>query len=93
MDLPLQSPDASQCDHLHTFDDDDEHAIQLRAGFSLLSPADLAALLAVDERTLAVWRCQKRGPDFCKLGRAVFYRKEDVSSWICLNVVATDRAP
>jgi hypothetical protein len=70
----------------------DEHATQLRTGFSLLSPADLAALLALDERTLAVWRSQKRGPDFVKLGRAVFYRREDVATWIGLNVVNTDRA-
>jgi predicted DNA-binding transcriptional regulator AlpA len=64
---------------------------QLRDLFQLLSPADLAALIGVDERTLAVWRAQKRGPDFVKLGRAVFYRQTDVNAWIELNVSPTDR--
>jgi hypothetical protein len=87
MDLLPQSPDPSQSEP-PAFG---EHATRLRAGFDLLSPDDLAALLDVDERTLAVWRCAKRGPDFVKLGRAIFYRKADVIGWINLNTVATDR--
>jgi len=63
----------------------------LRDVFQLLSAADLAALIGVDERTLTVWRSQKRGPDFVKLGRAVFYRQADVDEWIKLNVTPTDR--
>ena len=66
-------------------------AERLRDTFELLSPADLAALIGVDERTLAVWRAQKRGPDFVKLGRAVFYRRADVNTWIELNVSPTNR--
>jgi hypothetical protein len=65
---------------------------QLRDAFQLLSPADLSALIGVDERTLAVWRVGRRGPDFVKLGRAVFYRRADVNAWIELNVSPTDRA-
>jgi len=65
---------------------------QLRDAFKLVSPADLSALIGVDERTLAVWRVQRRGPDFVKLGRAVFYRRTDVNAWIELNVSPTDRA-
>jgi predicted DNA-binding transcriptional regulator AlpA len=64
---------------------------RLRDAFGLLSPADLSALIGVDERTLAVWRVQRRGPDFVKLGRAVFYRRGDVDKWIELNVSPTDR--
>lgn len=64
----------------------------LRASFGLLSPEDLADLIGIDERTLAVWRVQRRGPDFVKLGRAVFYRHTDVASWIELNKTMTDRA-
>jgi predicted DNA-binding transcriptional regulator AlpA len=66
-------------------------AERLRDTFELLSPADLSALIGVDERTLAVWRVQRRGPDFVKLGRAVFYRRADVNAWIELNVSPTDR--
>lgn len=66
-------------------------AERLRDAFELLSPEDLARLIGVDERTLAVWRSQRRGPDYVKLGRAVFYRRADVKSWIELNVSPTDR--
>lgn len=69
-----------------------ERAERLRDKFDLLSPADLAALLSVDERTLATWRTQKRGPDFVRLGRMVAYRRADVNAWVELNVVPTDRA-
>jgi predicted DNA-binding transcriptional regulator AlpA len=63
----------------------------LRRDFELLTPEDLAALIGVDTRTLAEWRAQKRGPDVTKLGRAVFYRHEDVRRWIDLNVSPSDR--
>jgi len=64
---------------------------QLRDVFQLLSPADLSALIGVDERTLATWRAQRRGPDFVKLGRTVFYRQADVTAWIDLSISPTDR--
>jgi hypothetical protein len=67
-------------------------AEQLRDAFALISPQDLADLLDVDERTLAVWRCQRKGPDFVKLGRTVFYRRRDVEAWIDLKTTPTDRA-
>lgn len=69
-----------------------DRAEWLRGVFALLSPADLATLIAVDERTLAVWRAQKRGPDTVKLGRSVFYRRADVEAWIALNVCPMDRS-
>lgn len=72
--------------------DNNPRATQLRDSFALLEPADLATLIGVDDRTLATWRAQKRGPDFVKLGRAVFYRRKDVEAWMELNVTATDRA-
>jgi hypothetical protein len=65
---------------------------RLRDAFALLSPTDLAALIGIDERTLAVWRSTHKGPDFVRLGRAVFYRRADVLAWVELNVTATDRA-
>jgi hypothetical protein len=64
---------------------------RLRDAFALLSEDDLSALIGVDPRTLAVWRCQKRGPDIVRLGRAVFYRRQDVLDWIALNVSPMDR--
>jgi hypothetical protein len=64
---------------------------RLRDTFELLSPGDLGALIGVDERTLAGWRAEKRGPDYARLGRAIFYRRPDVLAWIELNVMQTDR--
>lgn len=64
----------------------------LRQQFGLLAPDEFAALRGVDTRTLDVERCHGRGPDYVKLGRRVFYRTEDVMTWIRLNVTQTDRA-
>lgn len=71
---------------------DAARGVHLRDAFALLSPSDLACMIGVDERTVAVWRSQKRGPDFVRLGRAIHYRKADVDDWIEINVVPTDRA-
>ena len=57
----------------------------------LLSEDELAELISVKTQTLQAWRSQKTGPDFVKLGKAVFYRKSDVEEWIAANVVATNR--
>jgi hypothetical protein len=90
--MPLSPP--SETSQALSFGDsgDCTRAERLRDTFELLSPADLSALIGVDERTLTVWRVQRRGPDFVKLGRAVFYRRADVTDWIGLNVSPTDRA-
>ena len=67
-------------------------ATALRDQFGLLSPDDLAALIGVDVRTIAMWRARGAGPDFVRLGRQVFYRRRDVEEWIELNVQPTDRS-
>jgi hypothetical protein len=76
--------------------DDNERAAlieRLKRTFDLLSPADLAALRGVDERTLAVERSQGCGPDYVKLGRAVYYRGADIKAWIDMKVQMADRSP
>ena len=37
--------------------------------------------LGLSSKTLAMWRCEGKGPKFIKRGR-VFYFKEDLDSWI-----------
>jgi hypothetical protein len=90
------SKNAPPTDHIGGPEDTpiEEHprSERLRDSFQLLSPADLSALIGVDERTLAVWRTQRRGRDFVKLGRNVFYRRADIVAWIELNISPTDRA-
>jgi hypothetical protein len=65
---------------------------ELRRRFSIYTPEDLAELLNRDVRTLAVWRAQKRGPDFVRAGRTIFYRRCDIEAWLALNVILVDRA-
>jgi hypothetical protein len=43
--------------------DGGDRSRELRHQFSILSPEDLADMIGIDTRTLAVWRAQKRGPD------------------------------
>jgi hypothetical protein len=69
-----------------------DRATYLREKFDILAPEDLAAMIGVDTRTLAVWRAQKRGPDAVRVGRAIFYRRQDVAAWLAINVLQMDRA-
>jgi predicted DNA-binding transcriptional regulator AlpA len=87
---PLRAP-AIELDEPSFSAAKDDREVHLRDTFELLSSDDLALLIGVDERTLAVWRSQKRGPDYVRLGRAIFYRRADVRSWVELNVTPTDR--
>lgn len=49
----------------------------------LLTPAQTAEILGVEEQTLAVWRVKHRyGLRYVKVGRLVRYRAEDVTAWI-----------
>lgn len=51
--------------------------------FNRLNPAEVANILGVTEGTLAVWRCTKRYYlPFVKIGRKIFYRSEDVQSFV-----------
>lgn len=50
------------------------------------TPADVANYLRVDEKTLAQWRWQGKGPRYAKLGRGraapIRYDWADVDSWL-----------
>lgn len=37
--------------------------------------------LGLAQKTLAMWRCQGKGPPFIKRGR-IYYRKADLDQWI-----------
>lgn len=49
---------------------------------ALLHECDAANFLRVSVRTLQAWRVRGGGPRFCKIGRAVRYRREDLSAWV-----------
>jgi predicted DNA-binding transcriptional regulator AlpA len=46
-------------------------------------PASVAALLVgLSQSTLAKLRLNGNGPVYCKLGRRVIYRREDLEAWL-----------
>jgi len=72
-------------------DQDADLGRELRTKMGLFTPEELAALLKVEDQTLALWRHKKHGPDFIKLGKRVFYRREDLTEWMASNIVLTNR--
>lgn len=48
----------------------------------LLTLVEAAALLRTPVATLRYWRHRGIGPDGFRLGRRVFYRREDLDRWI-----------
>jgi hypothetical protein len=62
-------------------------ARSLRLDIGLLSDRDLADMLELNTETLQTWRSEGKGPAFTRLGKKVFYRLADVTSWIQANVV------
>ena len=66
------------------------NAAALRSQIGIMSVDEVAAVLDVTAHTLYIWRADGRGPKFVKLGRTVFYRRQDVQDWIDSNVVTKD---
>jgi hypothetical protein len=52
----------------------------------LIPSSDAARLFHVKDATLTSWRNQKRGPAYLKVGRAVFYRRADLSEWLATQL-------
>jgi predicted DNA-binding transcriptional regulator AlpA len=52
-----------------------------------LTQAEAADLLGISGTTLAIWRCQRRGPAYIKLGSSVRYRLDDLIDWLNRNRV------
>lgn len=51
--------------------------------WQLLTPKQVAQILAVDPRTLQAWRLRKQGPAFVRLGtHTVRYRQSDIEAFI-----------
>lgn len=52
-----------------------------------LIPHDRTAeMLRIRSQTLTVWRGEGRGPRWLKVGRQVFYRREDICSWLATQL-------
>jgi len=48
----------------------------------LLNEFAVAEILDVSVATIRRWRLLQRGPRFVKIGAAVRYKREDVTSWL-----------
>ena len=55
-----------------------------------LSTCDLAIRWQLSPRTLQRWRLSRKGPLFCRIGRAIRYRLEDITSFEALQASARD---
>lgn len=56
----------------------------------LMRPKEAAAYLKLSAAFLARRRCEKRGPRYVKIGRAVTYRLGDLDVWVAAHIVETD---
>jgi hypothetical protein len=63
---------------------------KLRRDFGIMTPHELSVMLEVSEHTIVGWRNAGTGPVFTYLGRRVYYRKQDVMSWIDDGLVRKD---
>jgi excisionase family DNA binding protein len=52
-----------------------------------LTPAEVAEVLGVSERTLNRWHSMRQGPPRCKIGRAVRYVASSVANWMAAQEV------
>ena len=52
-----------------------------------LTPAEVADILGVSERTLNRWHSLRQGPPRCKIGRAVRYVASSVAAWMAAQEV------
>jgi predicted DNA-binding transcriptional regulator AlpA len=59
---------------------------------TLLTQREAAVALRLSERTLERSRVSGFGPPFCKLGRRVLYRADDLDQWITSRIVRSTSA-
>lgn len=60
---------------------------ELRQDMGLLNTRQAADYLGLSPGTLMAWRCQQRGPTYCKIEGSVRYRRDDLDSFAGRNVV------
>jgi excisionase family DNA binding protein len=56
----------------------------------LMTAAEVAAMLRVEQQTLALWRCTGRsGLRFIRIGKSIRYRRADVNSFLERNTATS----
>lgn len=67
-----------------------EDAATVRANlFGILTDEEVALLLNVSVYTLRDWRHLKTGPDYTRVGKAVFYEIDAIKRWLAVNTVSS----
>jgi Helix-turn-helix domain len=66
-----------------------ERAKKRHDTLGLYTTKEVADMFGFDERTMAIWRSKSVGPRYTKLGKAVYYKLEDITNWIDAGVVET----
>ena len=56
---------------------------------AMLRAPEAAAFLGVAIKTLANWRSMGAGPRFCRLGRVIAYRPEDLRAFVDAQLQTT----
>ncbi len=77
------------------FNQAEARAESLRYELDLIPDDDFATAIRLTPQTLATWRSDGTGPDYVKVGKSVFYRREDIKRWLDkrLNSVLATKAP
>jgi hypothetical protein len=47
-----------------------------------MRPEAAAAFLSLSTQRLAKWRLSGGGPKYCKVGRSILYRRDDLEAWL-----------
>ena len=55
----------------------------------IMTDIETAEMLGIRKQTLALWRCQGKGPAFVKVGRWARYFLSDVERWLDSQRVQT----
>lgn len=55
---------------------------EMRAGTPWMNTDAAGAYLSVSPRTLAVWRCEGKGPRWHSVGRLVRYHRDDLDAFM-----------
>jgi predicted DNA-binding transcriptional regulator AlpA len=54
----------------------------MRAELGLFTPEEVSLMTGLSLATLATWRSRGKGPSYVKIGRKVYYRKQELSKWL-----------
>ena len=59
---------------------------------TLRKPEEISSTLGIPVATLAQWRWRGIGPAYCRVGRHIRYRQDDIDAWLSANRHGGDAA-